>query len=70
MYLLILLNHYYSEVFITKPDFSRPASSEKYVICLGFKGTDTINQNLESLKKTLYELFDIWNEKVIEKMYE
>ena len=66
--LLIILNNYYSEIFITKPDFSRPASSEKYVICLGFKGVDTMEQDIDSLKKTCYELLNVWNEKVVENM--
>jgi len=62
--MLLLLNHYYSEVFITKPDFSRPASSEKYLICLGFKGLETVNQTEESLEETFMNLFSIWNEKI------
>jgi 23S rRNA U2552 (ribose-2'-O)-methylase RlmE/FtsJ len=33
-----LLCYYYDEVHVNKPNFSRPASSEKYIICLGFKG--------------------------------
>jgi len=36
--LIYLLTNYYHEVHITKPNFSRPASSEKYIICLGFRG--------------------------------
>ena len=62
--LLLLLNHYYSEIFITKPDFSRPASSEKYVICLGFKGVETSNQTEESLRSTILDLQRLWNEKI------
>jgi len=65
--LLLLLNHYYSEVYITKPDFSRPASSEKYVICLGFKGLETPDQNEEQAIDTLIELMDVWNDKVKEE---
>lgn len=65
--LLLLLNHYYSEILITKPDFSRPASSEKYLVCLGFKGVETSNQTEESLEKTIMDLFEIWNEKIINK---
>jgi 23S rRNA U2552 (ribose-2'-O)-methylase RlmE/FtsJ len=62
--MLLLLNHYWSEIFITKPDFSRPASSEKYVICLGFKGVETSNQSYESLQATIYTLMKVWNEKI------
>ena len=62
--MLLLLNHYWSEIFITKPDFSRPASSEKYVICLGFKGVETSNQTYESIQSTIYTLMKVWNEKI------
>lgn len=65
--LLLLLNHYYSEVYVTKPDFSRPASSEKYVICLGFKGLEVPEQTEEQAIDILLDLMDLWNEKVDEK---
>lgn len=54
--MLTLLGLYYSELIITKPDFSRPASSEKYVVCLGFKGLETDEQTEEQADKTLYAL--------------
>jgi 23S rRNA U2552 (ribose-2'-O)-methylase RlmE/FtsJ len=62
--MLLLLNHYWSEIFITKPDFSRPASSEKYVICLGFKGVETSKQSYESLQATIFTLMKVWNDKI------
>ncbi len=62
--MMLLLNHYYSEIFITKPDFSRPASSEKYIICLGFKGLETNRQTPESFTNTVMEILKIWNEKI------
>ena len=38
--LLYLLCCFYDEVFINKPLTSRPANSEKYIICKGFRGID------------------------------
>ena len=35
---LALLRKYYENVFLFKPFTSRPANSEKYVICTGFRG--------------------------------
>jgi 23S rRNA U2552 (ribose-2'-O)-methylase RlmE/FtsJ len=34
--LLYLLSSFYEKVYITKPDTSRYANSEKYVVCMGF----------------------------------
>ena len=45
--LFTLLSMYYKEVYITKPLTSRPANSERYIVCLGFKGIG---------KKTLMKL--------------
>ena len=36
--LLYILANYYDEIILYKPDTSRPANSEKYVICRNFKG--------------------------------
>lgn len=36
--LFTLLSIYYKEVYITKPLTSRPANSERYIVCLGFRG--------------------------------
>ena len=60
--LLVLLNHYYSEVYVTKPDFSRPASSEKYLVCIGFKGLTTDDQIEEEARDILIDIM-----KAIEK---
>ena len=35
--LLYLLNIYYDSIIITKPFTSRPANSEKYIVCKGFR---------------------------------
>jgi 23S rRNA U2552 (ribose-2'-O)-methylase RlmE/FtsJ len=48
--LFALLSIYYKEVFITKPLTSRPANSERYVVCLGFKGIT--KKELNKLHKT------------------
>jgi len=36
--LIYILSQYYEQIHITKPVTSRPANSEKYIICKGFKG--------------------------------
>ena len=38
--LLCVLAECYTDVLVTKPMSSRPANSEKYLICTGFKGCD------------------------------
>lgn len=53
--LLYLLNVYYDEVIITKPYTSRPANSEKYIICKGFRGIP------ESNLEYLYSMLEEWN---------
>ena len=40
---IYLLSCFYSKVIITKPYTSRYANSEKYIICKGFKFSDTTN---------------------------
>ena len=40
--LLYLLYTHYKYIYITKPTTSRPANSEKYIICKGFGGIDEI----------------------------
>ena len=46
MKFLYLLYNHYQEVYMTKPFTSRPANSEKYIICKNFKG---ISKNLLKL---------------------
>jgi 23S rRNA U2552 (ribose-2'-O)-methylase RlmE/FtsJ len=36
-----LLSFFYEELYFVKPNTSRPANSEKYIICRGFNGIDT-----------------------------
>lgn len=52
--LIYLLVSFYEEVYITKPYTSRPANSEKYMVCKNFKGIDNIYlQKLHILVKNL-----------------
>ena len=50
--LIYLLFSTYNEVYITKPNTSRAANSEKYIVCRGFEGID------EYYLKKLYILVD------------
>jgi len=47
--LLYLLNYLYSEIYILKPVTSRPANSEKYIICLNFKMVENIDNIIEKM---------------------
>lgn len=51
---LYLLHSLYTEVHITKPYTSRPANSEKYLVCKGFKGID------KKLLKKLHIIVKSW----------
>lgn len=48
---LTILNNYYDKVYIHKPFTSRLSNSERYVICIGFKGIST--KELNNLEKAL-----------------
>ena len=52
---LFLLSCLYETVHITKPFTSRPANSEKYLVCKGFKGISPI------LLRKLYILVQSWD---------
>jgi len=39
--LIILLRYFYTKVFIIKPRTSRYSNSEKYLVCIGFRGIST-----------------------------
>lgn len=56
MQLITLLSAYYEQITIIKPRTSRPANSEKYIVCKGFKGIsdDQLTQ--------LYDLHQKWME--------
>ena len=53
--LLFLLNTFYGELYITKPLTSRPANSEKYIVCKNFKGID-----FEYVKELIH-VIGLWN---------
>jgi 23S rRNA U2552 (ribose-2'-O)-methylase RlmE/FtsJ len=58
--LLYLLNYLYEEVHITKPLSSRPANSEKYVVCMKFKMVPNLEELLQ-IFITNYDTFTITN---------
>ena len=45
----------FDEIIINKPYTSRPANSEKYIICKGYNGITPI------LQKKLYNIVEQWN---------
>lgn len=53
--IIYLLSCFYKKVIITKPNTSRQANSEKYIVCKGFKFSDTteITQKLINVLKIL-----------------
>ena len=65
---LYLLSCFYKKVIITKPNTSRQANSEKYIVCKDFKFSDTTNitkklinvlKILEDIDFTKYSISDI-----------
>lgn len=54
--ILVLLSRHYSKVCVVKPVTSRPANSERYVICEGFIGCQ------EGTIERLIGLLQSWNE--------
>lgn len=64
--LIVILQNYYDKVEIIKPKTSRPANSEKYLVCYQFKGIDdnVFDKLLEALKvwNTIETVtLDVWN---------
>lgn len=53
--LLSILKSAYEQVFITKPVTSRPANSEKYIVCMNFKGLD--NESMDKLMEICEQLW-------------
>lgn len=51
--LVYLLTYLYNDVFIMKPSTSRPANSEKYIVCLNFR----MVPNLNKIKNKILEIF-------------
>jgi hypothetical protein len=63
--LLSILAYFYESVSIIKPKSSRPANSEKYVVCVGFRFTRT-NEDLHIITE---QLLDILYEPLAEGNY-
>ncbi len=61
--ILYLLTIYYDEVIITKPYTSRPANSEKYVVCKGFRGVSP--EMLTGLLDILHEWNHLSRKKIV-----
>lgn len=53
--LIYLLANYFDELIITKPYSSRPANSEKYLVCKGFTGIT------DAYLDVLYSIVDRWD---------
>lgn len=60
--IIYLLTLYYETVIITKPNTSRPANSEKYIVCKGFKGIS------EVMRIKFLDILDEWS-KIGKKKY-
>jgi len=63
--ILYLLCYFYGQVYIYKPHTSREANSEKYIICKNF----TINNNYESIIKSLCNNFNDLSKQTIYKIF-
>jgi 23S rRNA U2552 (ribose-2'-O)-methylase RlmE/FtsJ len=50
--MIYLLNYLYEEIYIIKPLTSRPANSEKYIICINFRMVKNIDQIIEKIIKS------------------
>jgi 23S rRNA U2552 (ribose-2'-O)-methylase RlmE/FtsJ len=54
--IIYLLSLYYKNIFITKPLTSRPANSEKYIVCKEFKGIQ------EPILNRLFYIIEHWGD--------
>lgn len=61
--LITLLKLFYDNIYIVKPLSSRPANSEKYLVCTGFKNND------EALVSSLAELISDYTNKNVSKFF-
>jgi 23S rRNA U2552 (ribose-2'-O)-methylase RlmE/FtsJ len=59
--MLYLLSYLYEDVYITKPSTSRPANSEKYIVCINFK----LVNNLDEIINKIITIFPIIRENTI-----
>ena len=79
--MIYLLSCFYEELYIYKPYFSRPTSSEKYIICKKFKYDQTkdnkllykyykkFDEMLENIKNAKTYIFDIFPELELSDKY-
>jgi len=58
--LIYLLNYLYEEIYIIKPLTSRPANSEKYIICIRFR----MVQNIEDIIQKMIDNYDVCNKNI------
>jgi len=61
--LLALLSSFYEKVYITKPQTSRYANSEKYVVCKGFFGN--VNEFMPFIRGAFKSMVDPYHERSI-----
>jgi hypothetical protein len=54
--IIYIISCYFEETYIYKPDTSRPANSEKYLVCKYFKNNIT-----DETKKILLNIIEEWN---------
>lgn len=54
-HLIYFISTFFNSIYVTKPFSSRPANSEKYLVCKSFKGMDT------TYKKILLDTLLDWN---------
>lgn len=59
--ILYIVSSCFEEVYIYKPETSRPANSEKYLVCMYYKD----NLNNES-KNNLLKIIELWNDKTFD----
>ena len=65
-----LMTMFYNEIFITKPHTSRPMNSERYIICINFKGITKKNlKKLNQISEEWYENSILQKKKYIKLLY-
>lgn len=58
--MIYLLNYLYEEIYIIKPVTSRPANSEKYIICIHFR----MVKNMDSIIEKMIMNYDIQHQNI------
>ena len=59
--ILYIVSSSFDEVYIYKPETSRPANSEKYLVCMYYK--DNLS---DTSKNNLLKIIELWNDKTLE----